>query len=106
MKVNISPERSISSEAGVNIGHKFIINKSEIQPYIKLAVTNEYVDDNEVKVNGDHFTNDLSGVGEIYQLGVDAQFTKKLAVHIDAGYAKKSEVETPWSANIGVSLSF
>ncbi|KGT87023.1 hypothetical protein NG99_24415 [Erwinia typographi] len=106
MKAHVSPQKSVTGETGVSFGHKFVVHGALVQPYIKLAVTQEFIDDNKVKVNDDHFTNDLSGTRGVYQLGVNTKVTDRLTVHADASYAQGSHVEAPWTANLGASWSF
>jgi outer membrane autotransporter protein len=106
MKAHVSPQRSVIGEAGVGLGHTFVVQGAQVQPYLKLAITQELIDDNAVKVNDDHFTNDLSGTRGVYQLGINAKVTERLTVHADASYAQGNEVEAPWTANLGVSWSF
>lgn len=106
MKAHIGSQRSVMGETGVNLGHKFVVKGAQVQPYLKLAVTQEFIDDNAVKVNDDHFTNDLSGTRGVYQLGVNAKVTDRITVHADASYSQGSHVEAPWTANFGASWSF
>ena len=106
MKAHVGSQRSVMGETGVNLGHKFAVKGAQVQPYLKLAVTQEFIDDNAVKVNDDHFTNDLSGTRGVYQLGVNAKVTDRITVHADASYSQGSHVEAPLTANLGASWSF
>jgi outer membrane autotransporter protein len=106
MKAHVGSQRSVIGETGVSLGHQFVVQGAQVQPYLKLAVTQEFIDDNAVKVNDDHFTNDLSGTRGVYQLGVNAKATNRITVHADASYAQGSHVESPWTASLGASWSF
>ncbi|MHA6313566.1 autotransporter outer membrane beta-barrel domain-containing protein (plasmid) [Pantoea sp. S-LA4] len=106
MKAHSGAQHSVIGEAGVNLGHEFLIQDAQIQPYLKLAVAQEFIDDNEVRVNDDRFTNDVSGTRGVYQLGVNAKLTDRLSVHTDAGYTQGDRIESPWTANLGMSWSF
>ncbi|EPF2244841.1 autotransporter outer membrane beta-barrel domain-containing protein [Citrobacter werkmanii] len=108
MRANVGNERSLLAEAGANIGHAFTLkNGATLQPYVGAAVTQEFIDDNNVDVNDDgHFTNDLSGTRGVYQVGLRAQLAPRLNAHISAAYAQGANVESPWIANAGISWSF
>jgi len=106
MKGHTDPQRSVTGETGISLGHKFVVHGAQVQPYLKVAVTQEFIDDNTVKVNEDHFTNDVSGTRGAYQLGVDTKVTDRLTVHADAGYTQGRHIEAPWTANLGASWSF
>jgi outer membrane autotransporter protein len=62
MDARVGVERSMVAEAGVNTAHTFTLrNGTQLQPYVQLAVTEEFDNDNHVDVNDDgHFVNDLS----------------------------------------------
>lgn len=108
MYAHAGNERSVQAEAGVNVGHRFTLqNGATLQPYFGAAVTEEFVDDNEVDVNNDgHFKNDTSGARGVYQAGLRAQFSPRLTAHIDASYAEGSHIESPWIAHAGIAWSF
>lgn len=106
MRAHVGSQRSVIGEAGVSVGHKFNVQSAIIQPFAKIAVTQEFIDDNAVKVNDDNFTNDLSGTRGVYQLGINARLNKSLTVRADASYAEGNQVEVPWTANLGISYSF
>jgi len=106
MKGHTDPQRSVTGETGISLGHKFVVHGAQVQPYLKVAVMQEFIDDNTVKVNEDHFTNDVSGTRGAYQLGVDTKVTDMLTVHADAGYTQGRHIEAPWTANLGASWSF
>lgn len=106
MKAHVDSLRSVIGETGVHMGHKFMYSGAPIEPYIKLAVAQEFINGNTVNVNNEHFTNDLSGTRREYQVGVNSRITKDVTVHADANYLHGSHVEEPWAASLGVSWSF
>ncbi len=108
MYAHVGNGRSVQAEAGVNVGHRFTLkNGATLQPYFGAAVTQEFIDDNEVDVNSDgHFQNDTSGTRGVYQAGLRAQFSPRLTAHIDASYAEGSHIESPWIAHAGIAWSF
>ncbi|MNC02872.1 Adhesin/invasin TibA autotransporter precursor [compost metagenome] len=106
MKASVNSQRSVIGETGISIGHKFVVHKAVIQPFARIGIAREFIDDNAVKVNDDPFTNDLSGSWGIYQVGVNAQLSKTVAMHTDVAYANGKHVESPWALNLGISISF
>lgn len=105
MRAHISPQRSLVGETGVSSGYQLDIKGAEVQPYIKVGLAQEFIDDNNVKINDDPFTNDLSGTRGVYQVGINAR-VNSVTVHVDAGYSQGTHIETPWTANLGISFSF
>ena len=106
MRAQVGKQRSMIGEVGVQVGHSLEYNGAKIQPYFRAAVSNEFIDDNEVKVNEDTFTNDLSGTRGIYQVGVNARVTDTLTVNAHTSYSHGEHVDEPWTVNLGVSWKF
>mgnify|MGYP003365311193 CR=1 FL=1 len=108
MHAHVGNERSVLAEAGLNAAHAFTLKDGAVlQPFVQLAVTQEFIDDNHVDVNSDgHFDNDLSGTRGVYQLGLNARLTKTLNAHAGAAYAQGANVESPWAASAGLAWSF
>ncbi|GKX58484.1 autotransporter outer membrane beta-barrel domain-containing protein [Leminorella grimontii] len=106
MKADVSTQRSLLSEAGARAGYRFSVGSVQLKPYVSAAAASEMVDNNDVRVNDDGFTNDLSGVRGIYQAGVDARLSRSLSAHASGAYADGKNVEAPWAVNIGFSYSF
>nr|WP_162303002.1 autotransporter outer membrane beta-barrel domain-containing protein [Buttiauxella sp. 3AFRM03] len=106
MKARVDNQKSVIGEAGVQMGHHFEYNGAQIQPYFRAAVAQEFIDDNEVRVNDDTFTNDLSGARGVYQVGVNAQVTDTLAVNAHTSYSHGDHVDEPLTVDLGVSWKF
>lgn len=73
-----------------------------LQPWIRAAVINELVDQNDVSINGNNFTNDMSGLRGEYGAGMSVQVTHDFHVYADARYGKGDNIESPWAGNLGV----
>jgi outer membrane autotransporter protein len=106
MKAQVDNQRSMVGEVGVQVGHNFEVNGSKIQPYFRAALAQEFIDSNDVKVNEDHFTNDLSGSRGIYQVGVNAKVTDTINVNVNASYSHGKQVDEPLAAHVGVVWTF
>lgn len=105
MHAHIGPQRSLIGETGVASGYKLNIKGADVQPYIKIGLAQEFINDNAVKINDDRFKNDLSGTRGIYQMGINTK-VNSATIHLDVGYSQGSHIETPWTANLGISFSF
>ncbi|MGB7801785.1 autotransporter outer membrane beta-barrel domain-containing protein [Buttiauxella sp.] len=77
-------------------------NGVKLQPWIRVGMYQELADNNDVSINGNDFTNDMSGTRGEYGVGISAQITPALQVYTDARYSKGSNIESPWGANLGV----
>ncbi|MBU9843869.1 autotransporter outer membrane beta-barrel domain-containing protein [Rahnella ecdela] len=106
MKANVDSVKSLVAETGVNIGTTYNVGSVELKPYVKLAVADEMVSGNSVKVNNDQLEDDMSGVMGIYEAGVNSQITQNLNVGASVQYNHSDEMESPFILNAGFSLKF
>ncbi len=106
MKARIGSQKSLLAAAGVTTAYPVTIGQAVLHPYIGARVERETVKTNRVWVNGDRFTNDLSGTRGVYHAGVHSQLTSTLAMQVNAGYQEGSHIESPWSGQIGMSWQF
>jgi len=107
MQAESNHANSLLGKVGTSFGKRIALaNGGFAEPYMKLAVAHEFVDNNQVKVNDDRFTNDLSGTrGEIGG-GVAMQVSEKLQMHFDVDYSKGNNVEQPYGVNLGLRYNF
>ncbi|MEB0239045.1 autotransporter outer membrane beta-barrel domain-containing protein, partial [Pseudomonas sp. 5S3] len=83
-------------------GRKFALTDGGfVQPYVKVAAAREFLSSNQVSINGNRFTNDLSGSRAELGAGIAAQLTDVLQVHADFDYMKGNNIEQPWGMNVG-----
>ncbi|WP_052071929.1 autotransporter outer membrane beta-barrel domain-containing protein [Sphingopyxis sp. MWB1] len=79
---------------------------STLQPYVKLAVANEFNNDNAVYVNDTRFNNDLSGARGEVGVGLAAQINEGLHIHGEFDYAKGKNYEQQMGISFGARFSF
>lgn len=106
MDARLGSQRSVVGEAGVRVGHSFALSAVDIEPFARAAIAQEFIDDNEVNVNDDPFTNDMSGARGIYMFGVNALLKTNTKIYADASYSEGQHLESPWTVNLGVSMRF
>ncbi|WP_034177705.1 autotransporter outer membrane beta-barrel domain-containing protein, partial [Burkholderia ambifaria] len=57
-----SPNKSLQARLGTTVGRNLALaNGGTVQPYVKLAVVQEFARANDVNINGNRFNNDLYG---------------------------------------------
>jgi len=95
---------SVLGKVGTNIGRNFeLAGGTKLQPYLKLAVAEEFAKSNRVKVNDNSFSNDLSGTRGEIGAGIAVQLTKGIQLHADVDYMNGENIEQPWNVNFGAS---
>lgn len=98
---------SMLGKVGSHLGRRLpLANGGFVQPYIKLAAAHEFARNNKVNVNGNRFTDDLSGTRGEVGAGVAAQITDVLQVHADTSYSSGDAVEQRWGVNLGIRYSW
>lgn len=97
--------QATSKQAALNAvaGHNLTLsNGMTLQPWLRAAVIQEFSDNNAVSINGNNFTNDMSGLRSEYGAGMSSQLSKDVEVYLDARYSKGDKIESPWGGNIGI----
>ena len=94
---------SLLGKVGATVGRNFDIGEGYVlQPYLRAAYVHEFANNNEVKVNDNKFSNDLSGSRGELGAGVSVTLTDKVSVHADFDYSNGNKIEQPWGGNVGV----
>lgn len=107
MEAKSNKADSLLGKVGTQVGRKFALKDGGfVQPYVKVAAAHEFVSSNKVSINGNRFTNDLSGSRAELGAGVAAQLTDVLQVHADLEYMKGNNIEQPWGVNVGVRYNW
>jgi outer membrane autotransporter protein len=98
---------SFLGRIGTHIGRTFPLAKGGfVQPYAKVAVTQEFAKNNKVDVNNNTFNNDLSGTRGEVGVGVVAQLTNAIQLHVDIDHSNGDNIEQPWGVNAGLRYSW
>lgn len=77
-----------------------------MQPYVRVAVAQEFSRSNDVEVNDAKFDNSLFGTRAELGAGVSVSLSERVQVHADFDYMKGKRVEQPWGANVGLRFAF
>ncbi|AKM32511.3 hypothetical protein AB870_04635 [Pandoraea faecigallinarum] len=106
MHAKTSSTKSLLGTIGMHFGKTFETAKGTFQPYGKLALTQEFVRSNSVRVNGIELQQDISGTRVEVGAGLAAQMTKNLQAYADASYSLGKRLDKPWGVNVGVRYRF
>ena len=100
---------SLKAEIGSTAGASFDLNNHIIKPYVRLAVSHEFADKNEVVINRtENFNNDNSGTVIKYGLGISADLNNQWSGFAEVNYAKDYDghLEMPYSGQVGIRYQF
>ncbi|MBP6117424.1 MAG: autotransporter outer membrane beta-barrel domain-containing protein [Neisseriaceae bacterium] len=110
LKADVDGAKSFKAELGATLGASFETqSKIAFKPYMRLAVSHEFADKNNVTINRtEKFQNDNSGTVVKYGLGVNADFKNQWSAFAELNYAKgyDGHVEMPYSGQVGVRYRF
>ncbi|MHC8354420.1 autotransporter outer membrane beta-barrel domain-containing protein [Pseudomonas sp. LB3P81] len=98
---------SLLGELGATVGRNFTLGEGKVvQPYVRAAYVHEFAKGNDVEVNDNRFTNDLSGSRGELGVGVAMTLTDKVSLHADFDYSNGKKIEQPWGVNAGFQMKF
>lgn len=106
MRARPGTAKSALAQAGLRLSHAFATRQGEITPWVKISLEQEFVHNNPVRVNDDHFNNDIAGTRGRYQAGVSAELTQQTRLYASMTYANGDGMESPWTGNMGFSYRF
>ncbi|KPZ21684.1 autotransporter outer membrane beta-barrel domain-containing protein [Pseudomonas syringae group genomosp. 3] len=107
MKAKNARTRSVLGKVGTSLGRTVVLKDGGVlQPYVRVAVAQEFSRRNEVKANDVKFDNSLFGSRGELGAGVSVSLSERLKLHADVDYMKGQHIEQPWGANVGLRLTF
>jgi outer membrane autotransporter protein len=107
MQARSNKADSLLGKVGTQVGQTRKLAKGgSFDYYGKVAIAHEFANNNEVKVNGNRFTNDLSGTRAEFGVGTAVQVSDRVQLHADFDYAKGRNIEQPWGVNLGLRYNF
>lgn len=107
MQAHPGTSKSALAEAGLRLSQPFSTRGgAQFTPWVKVALAQEFVHNNEVRVNDDHFNNDSAGTRGRYQIGVSATLTSRARLYASAEYENGDGIESPWTGTLGFSYAF
>jgi len=99
--------QSVLGKLGTTVGRTYNVDDARtVQPYVRMAWVHEFANDNAVKVNGNHFNNNLSGSRGEVGVGVAVAWADKWQAHADFDYSNGEKLEQPWGVNLGVRYNW
>ena len=98
-----SRQAALSMTAGRTLTLK---NGTAVQPWLKVAVINEFAGSNSISINGNHFNNDLSGLRGEYGAGLSVQLTSDVYGYSDASFSTGAKIRSPVAARLGIRWSW
>lgn len=75
-------------------------------PWLKIALEQEFVHNNPVRVNDDNFNNDSAGTRGSNRAGISATLTPHTHIYANINYEKGDGMESPWTGNASLSYRF
>lgn len=107
MQSDTSNTGSVQARVGASFGKTMSLpGGGQIQPYVKLALVQEFVSSNTITVNGLRFHNDLSGTRFEFGAGVAGQVRKNLQIYAEAESSVGHRINQPWGVQLGVRYTF
>lgn len=107
LKAKNDRTHSLLGKVGTSAGRSIALKDGGVlQPYMRVALAQEFSRSNDVSVNDAKFDNSLFGSLAELGAGVSVSLSERLQVHADFDYMKGRHVEQPWGANVGVRLAF
>lgn len=107
LQADVDRTRSLLGKAGSTFGRTFDAGQGlTVQPYLRVAAVHEFINDNQVRVNGNSLGNDLSGTRGELGAGVAVAWADKWQAHADFEYSNGSKIEQPWGVNFGVRYNW
>lgn len=98
---------SLQGRIGATFGIKHkLANGGIFQPYLRLAVAQEFVDSNKLRINSVGFNNAFNGTRGEVGAGFAYQLNEALQIHADADFSGGKDVSRNWGGNFGVSYKF
>ena len=102
LQAHSATTRSLLGKVGTTVEHR----NQWVSPYVKVALAHEFARDNEVKVNGNSFRNDLQGTRAELGAGLSLSVAKDLQLHADFEYMNGTKIKQPWGGSVGLRYAF
>lgn len=107
MKAKNDQTQSVLGKVGTSLGRSVALKDGGVlQPYVRVAIAQEFSRRNEVKVNDVTFDNSLFGSRGELGAGVSVSLSERMKLHADFDYMKGRHIAQPWGANVGLRLAF
>jgi len=107
MRADGEAYESLQGRIGATIGYNHKLeNGSTFQPYLRLAVAQEFADNNKLKINTVQFNNAFDGTRGEVGAGFAYKLNDAVQIHADVDYSAGKDVDRNWGGNFGLSYKF
>ena len=106
MKANIHNADSLKGELGTILESNLLISNHSVKPYIKVAISREFIKSNEIEINNVSFDSRYSGNTGKYGIGLTTNIGNDALFYTEINYQNGNKVETPIYATAGFRISF
>ncbi|MGD1326909.1 autotransporter outer membrane beta-barrel domain-containing protein [Pandoraea pnomenusa] len=107
MQSNTAHTGSVQARVGAAFGKSIALTGGGIlQPYLKVALVQEFVKSNRITVNGINFNNDLSGTRFEFGAGLVGQIRKHLQIYSEVESSVGHKIDQPWGVQLGLRYTF
>lgn len=108
LRAHVDRAASVKAEFGHVLGKNFnFSNGGNFKPYLKLAVNQELVNSNYVRINDtERFNNDMSGTAMKVGLGATTKLSSGFSAYAEIDYMKATHSSMPYSGNVGIRYTF
>ena len=107
MSVSQDDLNSLNGRVGVLVGRTFALSEeSWAQVYVKGGVNHEFLDDQEIRINGERFEDDFLGTRGYYGFGVDWLVSRNTRFWAQVEREEGSDYTKEFEANVGMKYQF
>ncbi|MTD39681.1 autotransporter outer membrane beta-barrel domain-containing protein [Erwinia sp. CPCC 100877] len=106
MQADIHAANSIQGEIGTLIEAELGVAGYSINPYARVAISREFVKNNDIDINNLPFSSNYAGNTGKYGLGVTMNVSEKAAIYAEVNYQNGNKMETPVNASAGFRVNF
>jgi outer membrane autotransporter protein len=107
MQAHPGTAKSALAQVGVRVSQPTSTHSgAQFTPWVKVALEQEFVHSNTIRVNSDRFNNDIAGSRGSYQAGISAMLTPQTQLNVSMMYEKGDGIESPWTGSLGMNYAF
>lgn len=106
MKANIHNADSLKGELGTTLESNLLIANHNVKPYIKAAISREFIKNNEIEINNVSFDSRYSGNTGKYGVGLTTNIGNDALFYTEINYQNGNKIETPIYVTAGFRMSF
>lgn len=106
MKVNIHDADSLKGEFGATLESNLLIANHNVKPYIKAAISREFIKNNTVEINNISFDSHYAGNVGKYGVGLTTNIGNDALFYTEINYQNGNKIETPIYATVGFRMNF